>query len=90
MRSPATSCLGDCRGPTEAALLPTTPLQLTDIEDYREQFIYSLSSARDLAAKSIQAAQGRYKKQYDKKARPCDLKLEAGLWSTYRMRRQER
>ena len=68
----------DCRTPTEAALLPPTPLQLTDVEDYREQLVLSLSSARDLAAKNIQAAQKRYKKQYDKKAKPPDLKV--GSW----------
>lgn len=68
----------DCRAPTEAALLPLTPPQLTDVEDYREQLVLSLSSARDLAAKCVQAAQKRYKQQYDKKAKPCDLKT--GSW----------
>ena len=68
----------DCRAPTEAALLPTTPIQLTEVEDYREQLVLSLSSARDLAAKSIQNAQKRYKKHYDQKARSCDLRV--GNW----------
>ena len=68
----------DCRAPTEAALLPTTPIQLTEVEDYREQLVLSLSSARDLAAKSIQNAQKRYKKNYDQKARSCDLRV--GNW----------
>ena len=36
----------DCRHPTEAALLPPKPLGLTDVSDYREQLILSLSSAR--------------------------------------------
>ena len=36
----------DLRTPTEAALLPASPLEPTDVEDYREELILSLSSAR--------------------------------------------
>ncbi len=43
----------DCRSPTEAAFPPSTPLQVTEIEDYREQLTLSLSSACDLAAKYV-------------------------------------
>ena len=46
----------DCRSPTEAALLPTEQLGLTEISDYREELILSLSSARELAVSSIKAA----------------------------------
>ena len=80
----------DCRGPTEAALLPTTPVQLTDIENYREQLTYSLSSARGLAAKSIQAAQRSTRSSMTRRQDHPISKLEAGLWSTSRTRRQER
>ena len=41
---------------TEAALFPPTPVTLTDIGDYREELVMSLSSAREAAAKSIQQA----------------------------------
>ena len=58
--------------------LPTTSLQFTDVDDYREQLVLSLASARELAAKMIQEAQKRYKGQYDKKAKPCALKV--GSW----------
>lgn len=68
----------DCRSPTEAAFLPPTPLQITEVEDYREQLTLSLSSARDLAAKSVQVAQKKYKKQYDKKSHPTTMKV--GDW----------
>ena len=34
----------DCRFPTEAALLPPTPIQATDISDYRGQLVLSLSA----------------------------------------------
>ena len=44
----------DCRTPTEAALLPPTQLMPTEVEDYREEVILSLSSAQELAAKGIQ------------------------------------
>ena len=41
----------DCRHPTEAALLPSKSLGPTDVSDYREELILSLSSARALANK---------------------------------------
>ena len=60
----------DCRSPTEAALLPPTPIQVTDVSNYREELVLSLSAARHSAAKCIQQAQKRYKKYYDRKAAP--------------------
>ena len=68
----------DCRTPTEAAFLPPAQLQVADVDDYRQELVMSLSSARELAAKSIQAAQKKYKKQFDKKARPTSFKV--GSW----------
>ena len=44
----------DCRSPMEAALIPTKPLKPTNIHDYREQVMLSLSSARKLAEKNQQ------------------------------------
>ena len=58
----------DCRTPTEAALLPPTPIQPTQVEDYREEVILSLSSARELAVQTLQKAQKRYKRHYDRKS----------------------
>ena len=58
----------DCRSPTEAALLPPTLIQATDVSDYREQLVLSLSAARDSASKSIRQAEKKYKKYYDQKA----------------------
>ena len=54
----------DCRTPTDAEFLNPTSLQLTDIQDYREELSLSLASTRDIAAKAVQAAQKRYKRQY--------------------------
>ncbi|KAL5496920.1 hypothetical protein EMCRGX_G013297 [Ephydatia muelleri] len=65
----------DCRSPTVAAPLPTEQLGLTEISDYREELVVSLSSARELAVSSIKAAQLRYKQQYDRKSRPVTFKL---------------
>ena len=64
----------DCRSPTEAALLPTEPIEYTDVEEYREEITLSLSSARELAASNIKTAQKRYKEQYDKRATPVSFK----------------
>ena len=43
----------DCRTPSEACCLPETPLQLGTVEDYREELVLSLLSARELAVASI-------------------------------------
>ena len=56
----------DCRTPTEAAYLPPTALHPADVEEYRQELQLSLSSARQLAAESIQRAQHKYKKNYDR------------------------
>ena len=68
----------DLRSPTEAVLLPPESVDPTDVADYREELILSLSHARELAVSSIRAAQKRYKEQYDKKSRPVSYKL--GDW----------
>eukprot|EP00731_Ephydatia_muelleri_P011030 Em0005g1616a len=75
------------RSPTEAALLPTEQLGLTEISDYREELILSLLSARELAVSSIKAAQQRYKQQYDRKSRPVTFKL--GHWVLVRFPQDE-
>ena len=77
----------DCRSPTEAALLPPSSLQVTDVQDYREELVLSLSSAWELAAKSIQTAQNKYKLQYDKKATPIDYRV--GDWVLIRFPQDE-
>ena len=50
----------DCRTPTEAALLPPRELEPTEVSDYREEVILSLSTARKLATESIKTVQARY------------------------------
>jgi len=77
----------NCRSPTEAALLPPERLDCTDVADYREQLMMSLSSARQLAVSSIQAAQGHYKAQYDKKSKPANYQL--GDWVLIRFPQEE-
>ena len=46
----------DLRTPTEAALMPPHTLDPQDVQDYREEVIMSLSSARDLAVKALSLA----------------------------------
>ena len=60
----------DCRSPTEAALLPSSPVRPVEVCDYREELILSLSSAHKLAAQNIRNAQREYKEHYDERARP--------------------
>ena len=68
----------DCRFPSEAALLPSTPLNLTDVSDYREELVLTLSNARNIAMKTNLESQRRYKEQYDKTA--ATPKFRIGDW----------
>ena len=77
----------DCRSPTEAAYMPTSDICPTYLDDYREQLIATLSSARELAASNLQRAQKRYKQQYDRHTRPADLR--AGEWVFVRFPQDE-
>lgn len=68
----------DCKSPTVAALLPPSTAQPTVIEDYREELLLSLSSARRTALEAIRKAQGRYKKIYDRRA--DSYTYQVGQW----------
>ena len=58
-----------------------------ELTDYRRELIHSLSTARELAAKNIQQAQAKYKKQYDRKAK--SLSYEVGDWVLIRFPQEE-
>ena len=77
----------DCRSPTEAALLPVTGTEPTTIEDYREELILTLSSARETALENIQKAQQWYKKSYDR--RSDDYTYRVGDWVLIRFPSEE-
>ena len=77
----------DCRYPTEAALMPPSPIEPTDVSDYREELILALSSARQLAAEAIQRAQVKYKRNYDRSSRVSTLKI--GDWILIRFPQEE-
>ena len=77
----------DCRSPTEAALMPPTPLELTDVADYREELVLSLSSARKLAAAHIRTAQNRCKAVYDRRVR--GRQHQVGDWVLLRFPQEE-
>lgn len=47
----------DCRSPTEAAFLPTITVQPTDVTDYREELMMSLTNARSMTTSHIRRAQ---------------------------------
>ena len=68
----------DCRSPTEAALLPPTQPEPTEVENDREEVVLSLASARELAVKSMRQAQKRYKIKYDRNA--GQTKYRIGDW----------
>ena len=78
----------DCRLPTEAAYLPTSEISSTDVSDYREELMASLSSARELTAKTLQRAQARYKRQYDRHTNQV-IRLRVGDWILVRFPQDE-
>ena len=65
----------ELRSPTEASYLSPSKLEWTIPEDYREEVVVSLSSARSLTVESIQKAQKSYKHYYDRKAKQQDLRI---------------
>ena len=75
----------DRRTPSESALL--SPIDPTEVSDYREELMLSLSSARTLAASQIQKAQSKYKKCYDKKTKLSTFKV--GQWVLVRFPHEE-
>ena len=68
----------DCRSPTEAAYMPLSDVFPTQLDDYREQLMAALSTARESAARSIQRAQHRYKEQYDRGTKSPNVRV--GEW----------
>ena len=77
----------DCRSPTKAALLPPRELKATNVSDYREQLMLSLSSAPKLAGETLKKAQKRYKKGYDKHCRrTC---VDIGDWILIKFPQEE-
>jgi transposase InsO family protein len=70
----------DCRTPTEAALLLPHELEATEVSDYREKVVLSLSASRQMAADAIRAAQAKYKAVYDRSSRVAE---ETGSSSSF-------
>ena len=68
----------DCGAPSEAALFLPSPVEPSTVETYREELMLNLSSARELAAKSLQASQAASKKRYDQGVRV--RKYQKGDW----------
>jgi len=68
----------DLRNPTESAFLSPSHSSPTTLEDYRQELMISLGSARELAVEAVQRAQERYKRSYDKHSKQVDYHI--GDW----------
>ena len=77
----------DCTSLTEAAFLPAALSQPTDISDYHEELMMSLTSAKELALTCIKKAQFKYKRQHDKKA--VQRRYRLGDWVLVRFPQDE-
>lgn len=79
----------DCRYPIEAAFLPADEVQTAELTDYRQELAVTLARARDLAAQSIQAAQRKYKRQYDRIHKCSPVPYKEGDWILIRFPHEE-
>ena len=79
----------DCRYPIEAAFLPADEVQTAELTDYRQELAVTLAKARDLAAQSIQAAQKKYKRQYDRIHKCSPVPYKEGDWILIRFPHEE-
>ena len=70
----------DCRYPIEVAFLPADEVQTAKLTDYWQELAVNLAKARDLAAQSIQAAQKKYKQQYDLIHKCSPVPYKEGDW----------
>ena len=70
----------DCRYPIEAAFLPADKLQTAELTDYQQELAVTLAKVRDLGAQSIQAAQKKYKQQYDRIHKCSPVPYKGGDW----------
>ena len=61
--------------PTESTLHSLPPLHMLDVGDYRTELVIGLSTAWDMARKSIEKVQSKQKFQYDKKAKVPSYKI---------------
>ena len=78
----------DLRTPTEAAILPPTPLEPGNVEDYREELILNLSTARQLAVASLKRSQQRAKTWYDR-TKSMTKSVRVGEWVLIRFPHEE-
>ena len=65
----------DARLPTKSTLQSLPPLHMLDVGDYRTKLVIGLSTAWDMARKSIEKAQSKQKFQYDKRAKVPSYKI---------------
>ena len=77
----------DLRSPTEAAFVKPTNLSPSTEEDYQEEVTFSLTSARQLAVQSVEKAQQRNKKYYNRHAKSVECRV--GDWIFIRFPAEE-
>ena len=70
----------DFRTPTEVYFMPASPVYVGAVEDYREELMVSLSSARELTVENIQKAQEKYKRNYDRRVSTPSSPMKCGDW----------
>ena len=65
------------------------PKWVVSVEDYRKELVTSLTSARELEAQSIQKAQERYKRHYDRRVTYTTTLMRVGDWVLVHMPHEE-
>ena len=72
---------------SDLRLYPESRVVPTDVRDYREEVVTSLSLARESAVSAMQEAQKKYKKYYDRRSKSLDYKI--GDWILIRFPAEE-
>ena len=70
-------------------LIPPSLLELTELNDYSEELLLSLSVAREVVALHIGGAQVKYKKFHDKKAKLSTFKIGEWVLVRFPMKSQD-
>lgn len=77
----------DYHSPSNNALSPPSSLEPTELANYCEELMLSLSATWKLATSQIRKAQAKYKKYHDKKTKLSALKV--GDWVLVKFSREE-
>ena len=76
-------------GTNRSVLSASLPCVRGAVEDYREELMVSLSSARELAVENMRKAQEKYKRNYDRRVSTPSSPMKCGDWVLVHFQHEE-